>query len=219
MAKRIDGAMDLAGMDAQAVADAYDNAAEATGWFAGEIAFGLMCRYIKPGQDVLDFGIGTGLSSELFRSAGLNVHGLDVDPVMLSVCRYKGFDSLSQHDLMQPPYPYEAGSMDHAVCLGVMLFLPELAPLFTEAARIVRSTGMFAFMTVHRADEEAGEMAVPGHKPSGEITKLYCHCTSEIGELCANAGFEIVRSLLFTAYADEAHQVPMPAMVYIAKRV
>jgi hypothetical protein len=44
--------------------EAYDDEAEATGWFGPEVAFGLMYKYIQPGQPVLDIGIGTDLGSQ-----------------------------------------------------------------------------------------------------------------------------------------------------------
>ena len=48
------------------IVEAYDEEAEATGWFGPEVAFGLIYKYIQPGQSILDIGIGTGLGSVLF---------------------------------------------------------------------------------------------------------------------------------------------------------
>jgi hypothetical protein len=33
---------------------AYDDEAEACGWFGPEVAFGLACKYVQPGQPMLD---------------------------------------------------------------------------------------------------------------------------------------------------------------------
>lgn len=78
---------------------AYDGEAEASGWCGPEVAFGLACMYVQPGQSILDIGIGTGLGSVLFRKAGLEVHGMDISPKMLDECRSKGFTALIMRNL------------------------------------------------------------------------------------------------------------------------
>jgi 2-polyprenyl-3-methyl-5-hydroxy-6-metoxy-1,4-benzoquinol methylase len=67
----------------------YDQTAKATGWIAPQVAFGMLYEYVEAGQSLLDLGIGTGLSSVLFRRAGLRVSGMDADPEMIEVCRWK----------------------------------------------------------------------------------------------------------------------------------
>src|SRR5581483_7507962 len=46
----------------------------------------------SPGLDVLDVGIGTGLSARQFRAAGCSVLGVDADPRMAQFARARGFD-------------------------------------------------------------------------------------------------------------------------------
>ena len=95
------GADDAApALGVEALARFYDDTAAATGWLGPQVAFDLMRDHLRPGQTLLDLGIGTGLSSALFREAGLRVHGLDGDPEMLAVCRWKGFG-----DLVLPTWP------------------------------------------------------------------------------------------------------------------
>ena len=98
---------------------AYDEEAEATGWYGPEVAFGLTYAHVQTGQSMLDIGIGTGLGSILFLKAGLEIHGIDISPQMLDVCRSKGFSSLHLHDLSKTPYPFDSDTIDHAVCTGV----------------------------------------------------------------------------------------------------
>lgn len=44
-----------------------------------------------PGREILDVGIGTGISAEPFRDRGLTVLGVEPDPRMAAVARAKGF--------------------------------------------------------------------------------------------------------------------------------
>ncbi len=81
--------------EVRAMTETYDEEAEATGWYGPEVAFGLAFKYLRPGQSILDLGIGTGLAAVLFRQAGLKVYGMDVAPEMLDACRGKGFTDLS----------------------------------------------------------------------------------------------------------------------------
>jgi SAM-dependent methyltransferase len=85
-----------------AMVAAYDDEAEASGWFGPEVAFGLAYTYVQPGQSILDIGIGTGLGTVLFRKARMKVCGIDVSPKMLDACRSKGFTALQLHDLSKP---------------------------------------------------------------------------------------------------------------------
>ena len=143
-----------------ALITAYAEEAEATGWFGPEVVFGLSYTFVKPDQSMLDIGIGTGLSSDLFRKAGLRVHGIDISPQMLDACRSKGLTELALHDLTKTPYPFQAESMDHAVCTGVLNFFSDLSPVFKETNRILRPGGLFAFVVGDRAEDEPGEIAV-----------------------------------------------------------
>jgi predicted TPR repeat methyltransferase len=93
-------------------------------------------------------GIGSGLSSQNFAQAGLNVYGMDFSPVMLKICKEKkvAYD-LKQHDLQSIPWPYAASFFDQLICCGVYHFIVELEPIFVESNRVLRNGGTFAFTT------------------------------------------------------------------------
>ncbi|MEJ2737911.1 MAG: class I SAM-dependent methyltransferase [Anaerolineae bacterium] len=200
------------------MAAAYDDEAEASGWFGPEVAFGLACAYVQPGQSIQDIGIGAGLGSVLFRKAGLNVYGMDISPKMLDACRSKGFTALQLHDLGKPPYPYDSESMDHAVCTGVLNFLSDLSPVFKETARILRKGGLLAFVVGDRVEGEAHEVKVgPEHTKSERTVMMYRHSPEQIDTWLQRYGFELVRSLAFTIFMDRARTRSMPARAYPAR--
>ncbi|GAG25686.1 unnamed protein product, partial [marine sediment metagenome] len=124
----------------------YDRQARERGCHAHEALFGLMYEFIKPGDTLLDVGIGTGLGSMWFYKAGLRVSGFDNARDMLEACECKGFaEQLIRHDLHDVPYPYSANSFDHAICLAVLNFFADVSSVFRETARILRPQGVFGF--------------------------------------------------------------------------
>lgn len=197
----------------------YDEEARASGWLGPEVAFGLSYEYVRPGQSVLDIGIGTGLASLLFRKAGLRVYGMDVSPEMLDVCRRKGFTDLKRHDLTEPPYPYAPGSLDHAICAGVLNFFRDLAPVFQECARILRAGGLFVFVVGDRSEGEATEIGVEADltMTGGPVT-IYRHSARQISAWVGATGFTPLKSLAFTMYMDRERTRPMQAKAYLIQK-
>jgi predicted TPR repeat methyltransferase len=199
--------------------EGYDEEAEAAGWLGAEVAFGLMYRHVRPGQSILDIGIGTGLGSILFKKAGLLVYGIDLSRDMLDACRRKGIAELTRHDLLAPPYPYGPESMDHAICLGVLHFFGDLSPVFGEAARILRKGGFFAFTVGDRAGDEPPEILVgPEDTKTGGPVTMYRHTPGQIGEWAGRYGFALPQSLSFTAYMDRERTRAMPIRIFLARK-
>ena len=82
----------------------YDAQVQTYDCHVAEVLFGLCYEFIQPGQRLLDVGIGSGISAQLFAKAGLEIYGMDFSPAMLDICRAKGFAAdLKQHDLLQLP--------------------------------------------------------------------------------------------------------------------
>lgn len=136
----------------------YDNQVRAYACYITDLVFGLCYEFIHPGQNLLDIGTGSGLAAQPFAKAGLEVTGMDFSPAMLEICRAKGFfTALQQHDLTAIPWPYPAAYFDHLVASGVFHFVPELAAIFHEAARLLKPGGVFAFTTRFPSPDLPGE--------------------------------------------------------------
>lgn len=85
----------------------YDSQVKQYNSYGHEVLFGMCYEYIKPGDSLLDLGIGTGLSSVLFAKAGLNITGLDGSLEMLKECGKKGFaKEIKQYNIQDVPLPY-----------------------------------------------------------------------------------------------------------------
>lgn len=174
----------------------YDRQARDNGWHP-EALFGLVYEYLQPGDRLLDVGIGTGLSSETFARAGVQVFGLDSDPEMLALCRAKAFVAgLQEHNLLDIPWPYEAQAFDHLLAAGVLHFLADLEPVFREASRVLRPGGTFTFTT--KALPPSLDQGADDEQPLEETIQgmtLFLHSGAYLERLMARSGFELLKEL------------------------
>ena len=173
-----------------AYAAEYDEQVRAYECYLAEALFGLCYEYVRPGDNLLDVGIGSGLSAAPFAKAGLRVWGVDFSPVMLDVCRVKAIaEELKVHDLQVTPWPYAAGAFDHVISCGLLHFIADLDAIFSETARVLRPGGLFAFTTKSPAAAE-----VPARRyerlstPGGP--DVFDHFPAYVGTLIAGNGFE-----------------------------
>ncbi len=181
----------------------YDKKAMKSQWLDPAIVFGLTYRFIHPNESLLDIGIGTGLSSELFFKAGLRIFGIDFSPEMLACCREKQMaEALKEHDLSVLPYPFAANSMDHAVCTGVTHLFEDLSPIFHETARILKPNGMFAFVVAECDEgEERAITVTPPDASHDKKVRIFRYCEKDMKQLLASYQFHKIYDLEFQASA------------------
>lgn len=156
--------------------------------------FGLTYDFIRPGERLLDLGIGTGLSAAPFARAGLCVSGMDFAPAMLDLCRAKGIaDDLRQHDLQQIPWPYPDAAFAHVISCGVFHFISGLDAIFQESARVLLPGGTFAFTTRLPAGPLAPGLTAGHYAADG--MDVFSHAPEYVARLVEKIGFARVRFL------------------------
>lgn len=191
----------------------YDEISRRTGWHGPEILFGLMYEYIKPGQTILDIGIGTGLGSVLFHKAGLQVCGIDNSDGMLDVCRGKNFvRELMRYDLGLGAWPWGDCRFDHALSCGVFHFFQRPDLLFSETSRILRQDGTFGF-TVLETPGGSGQ-----HKDQPTGIMIYSHNPADIGDLLEKNGFSLLKKVTFHAFRDSEVRETNVFTGYVVKK-
>ena len=98
-----------------------------------------------PSLDILDLGCGTGLCGAAFHDWARTLVGVDLSAPMLAKARARGiYDRLIQSDLL-PALAAARDSFDLVLAADVLVYLGELAPLFTAVRQALRPAGRFAF--------------------------------------------------------------------------
>lgn len=178
----------------------YDRLAREYGCYAAEVLFGLAYEYVRPGECLLDVGIGTGLSSAPFAKAGLVISGIDASEEMLAVCRSKNIAAdLRQADLAVTPWPYAPRSFDHVLACGLLHFFEDVAPQIESAARVIRPGGVFAFTT---KVPPPGSPSVVRHDSGG--IAVFLHQLDYVAEQIAAHGFEPLKAVRFFVGDEQA---------------
>jgi ubiquinone/menaquinone biosynthesis C-methylase UbiE len=196
----------------------YDKNAEKAQWLDPAIVFGMAYRFVKPGDHLLDIGIGTGLSSQLFHKAGLEIHGIDFSPKMLACCQSKQMaKDLKEHDLSITPYPYEPNSMDHAVCTGVTHLFQDITPIFQEVERILKPGGIFAFVVPDCREGEPRAIQVDSRHSPKEKVAIFSYSEKHINGLLDSFGFARIFDLTFEASAIGHRTAQYKA--YVAQKI
>lgn len=181
----------------------YDHQVQVYGAYIAEALFGLGYEFVQPGQSLLDIGIGSGLSAALFAKAGLAVYGMDFSPAMLDLCCAKGFAvDLRRHDIQATPWPYADRAFDHAVCCGVLHFIADVAPIFSETARTLHDGGLFAF-TTKAPTRDIGSQAYD-HVSAADLD-VFSHAPGYIEATLAGSGFERLRAMRCFVGGDIFH--------------
>jgi predicted TPR repeat methyltransferase len=125
-------------------AQAYDDDLSAWSYRAPSVVVDTVLTRFPDAGSVLDVGCGTGLVGQALRTRGFTgaLTGVDISEASLEVARQGGaYDTVERADLQQR-LPFEDGSVDAVVCVGVMTYLPEVEAVWREFARVVRPGGL-----------------------------------------------------------------------------
>jgi ubiquinone/menaquinone biosynthesis C-methylase UbiE len=120
----------------------------------------------------LDLGCGTGLALPLLDAAGWKAVGVEVSQAQLTRARERGADVLQAdaHEL-----PFEDASFDAVVSILTHTDFDDARAAFAEAARVLRSGGLFVYAGVHPVfaspfalpQEDGTTVFRPGYRTTG----------------------------------------------------
>jgi SAM-dependent methyltransferase len=116
-----------------------------------ELALATLADLLGPGQGrCLDLGCGGGVAISAIASLGWSVVGIDESAEQLRVAKDRVGHIVEQ--LVQAnaaSMPFEDGSFEAVASMFLHTDVDDIAPVFAEAARVLRSGGRLAYVGAH----------------------------------------------------------------------
>ena len=137
----------------------YDSDRNVTRDLDGEVL--RLAELTLDGSDVLELGCGTGKNTTLLAERGRSVVAMDLSAGMLARARERipaAHVRFVQHDLIAP-WPLADSSVDVVLGNLVLEHVAELAPIYSEAARVLRPNGQLWLCELHPERQRRGGQA------------------------------------------------------------
>ena len=207
------------------VARNYDLSAWMSFYKAPSVLLKAIGNHVRPGMQILEGGVGTGLLARRLHRAGMNVCGMDVSPDMLERCwsrriwnrplrsNIKSFgflglfkrenicEELVRIDMERERWPFRSGCMDGVVVCGSMEWIDHPRNMINEASRTLKDGGFFGITFVPQQDGEN----IAGRHPHASIL-----------DLMQKAGMTIVHDRPFTEnFANSGPNTMAPHRVVV----
>lgn len=154
----------------------------------------------------LDLGCGTGLMGAVLRPHAGRLTGVDLSPRMIAEAgRKELYDRLEVGDI-GAFLERETAQYDLVTAADVFVYLPDLTPIVTGAARRLARAGLLAFTV----ETHAGAGVVLGEH------LRYAHGEAHARAALAAAGLTLL--LLAAASTRNEGAVPVPGLIVLARR-
>ena len=155
----------------------------------------------------IDLGCGTGLAALAFAEGSRTFFGMDLSPRMIELARATGlYAELDVADMLQGLRSRPDASTDLVLAADAMIYVDDLAPMVTEAARVLTPGGLLAFTT----ETHDGDGVILGNG------LRYAHAAAYVRATAVAADLEL--SLLEELSARNEVDVPVPGLVVVATK-
>jgi len=147
-------------------------------------------------KDILELGSGTGKNTSFLAQRARHVTAIDFSEGMIARAHQRIVTNNVQfvkHDV-RDTWPVESASADLVVANLILEHVHDLAPVFFEAARVLRPNGQFYFCELHPYRQLTGGQANFVDPETGEAVQVaaHVHTVSEYVMSGIEAGFSLV---------------------------
>ena len=155
----------------------------------------------------LDLGCGTGLAAREFASLVDEFVGVDLSPGMIERAQATGlYARLDVTDMLQGLRVQPDDSANLILAADAVVYVPDLAPLLKEAARVLKSNGLMAFtVETHNGD---GVILGPSLR--------YAHSANYLRSVIADAKLKVC--VISPASTRTEAGEPVPGLVVTANK-
>lgn len=173
------------------------------------------------GARVLEIGCGTGKNTVWLATQALTVTAMDFSAGMLARARQRVVSDHVQfveHDI-QTPWPQASVAFDVIVGNLVLEHVEHLAPVFSEASRVLRPGGTLQLCELHPFRQWRGGQAHFTADDSGEIVRVpaFTHTVSDYVNGGATAGLVLVHLGEWSEDGTESGALPRLLSVRFVK--
>jgi len=187
-------------------------------WTAPSVFIKNIKPFMKKNIDVLDIGVGTGQTSEIFFCKGIKVTGIDISQKMLDVAwsKYK-FKKLIKYDAeLGLSNIFSEDKFDIITAVGVLEFVKNIKKTLKEMKQLLKKDGIIAFTyEVYKPNSKLGTKKTSpigaGSLDSHELLKfmVYRRTPAEIRKILDDLSLRILRKEAFIAYLKSKLKIPV----------
>lgn len=147
------------------------------------------------GKDVLELGSGTGKNTSFLAEQARHVIAVDFSEGMIARAHQRIVTNnvnFVKHDVCDT-WPVPSASVDFVVANLILEHVHDLAPVFFEAARVLRPNGQFYFCELHPYRQLVGGQANFVDPDTGQAVMVtaHVHTVSEYVMSGIEAGFSL----------------------------
>jgi predicted TPR repeat methyltransferase len=155
----------------------------------------------------IDLGCGTGLAARAFENCVEGFTGFDISAEMIKRAQATGlYDSVSIGDAVEQLAHQKDRCADLVIAADMMIYIHDLAPLFAEAARVLKPSGLVAFT----AETHDGDGVALG------AGLRFAQSEAHLRGLLDDAGLLLAR--VDRASIRTERDVPVPSVVMVATK-
>jgi predicted TPR repeat methyltransferase len=157
----------------------------------------------------LDLGCGTGLCAPMLRPLARHLAGVDLSEKMLDKARESGlYDELACADIVDWLRRRDA-EWDLVLAADVLVYVGDLAPLFEQVARVLRTGGLFAF-SVEALAADGG----PGYAIT--VSNRFAHAPAYVRACAQAAGLSLIEQR--EAVLRREHGADVGGLLFLLRR-
>lgn len=152
----------------------------------------------------IDLGCGTGLMARELGKRARRIEGVDISPKMIAVAARAGlYAALNTGEVVDELDRRAPESADLILAADVLVYLGDLFPLFREAARVLKSGGLFAFTAQSHA----------GHGFQLGVDARFSHSDDYLRSVADDSGLDVAHFASVSTRQDRGFDVPGFVMV------
>ncbi|MGB7971394.1 MAG: class I SAM-dependent methyltransferase [Candidatus Deferrimicrobiaceae bacterium] len=158
----------------------------------------------KPGDKVLDIGIGTGIFAVELRKYTEDITGIDVSGRMLDIARSKGLTNVAVGDAVSLDFPDE--SFDLVISITALEFIKEYEKAISEMVRVGKKGGRVLVGTLGSGSLWALKRSRAARKDAGSVFRhARFYSFGELKRLAETFGYKsVVKGAVFALPFDNA---------------